>query len=58
MALLGVVGRYVPYLGKLMVPVFAAGVALLYVVILVLSGELGRADLAVFRAAFGRRAAK
>lgn len=58
MAVLGVVGRFVPYLGKLLVPVFAGGVALLYVVLLVVTGELGRADLAILRAAFGRRAAK
>lgn len=58
MAAVGFLGRFVPYLGKLMVPVFAAGVAAAYVVVLVLTGELGRADVGVLKAAFGRRAAK
>jgi stage V sporulation protein B len=56
MALVGVAGRYAPWLGKLAVPVVAAGVAVLYLALLALTGELGRADVATFKAAFGRKA--
>jgi stage V sporulation protein B len=55
MVVVGLAGRHVPSLGKLLVPVLAAGLAGLYVIVLVVTGELGRADVGVLRAAFGRR---
>jgi len=50
------VGTRVPWLGKLAVLVEVVGVALVYLGVLVVSGEIGRKDLATVRAGLGRRA--
>jgi stage V sporulation protein B len=55
MAILVLVGSRVPWLGKLATPVIALGMGVLYVVLLVVTGELGRNDLAMVRAVVSRR---
>ncbi|EYF08213.1 lipopolysaccharide biosynthesis protein [Chondromyces apiculatus] len=54
-ALTVALGTRLPWLGKLLVPVEAAGLGLVYLALLALFGELGRADLATLKQAFGRR---
>ena len=54
-ALTVALGTRLPWLGKLFVPVEAAGLGLVYLALLALFGELGRADLATLKQAFGRR---
>jgi stage V sporulation protein B len=49
-------GARLPWLGKPAVLVEAAAVAAVYLVVLALLGEVGKADLATLRQAFGRRA--
>lgn len=48
-------GSRIPWMGKLLVPAQAALCAALYLVILVALREIGSADLAIIRRAFGRR---
>ena len=50
------VGSRLPWLGKVFVPLEAAAVAALYVVVLVVTRELGRADLARVRTVLRRKA--
>jgi stage V sporulation protein B len=57
MGLAILVGRHLPGAGKLVTPVYAGLVGLLYAGLLLLTRELGRADLTLFRTAFGRRRA-
>jgi stage V sporulation protein B len=49
------IGTRVPWMGKLMAPVLAAGMAVVYIVLLLATGEIGRADLASIRAVVSRR---
>ncbi len=55
-AIAGVValGWKMPWMGKLAVPVQAAGMGVVYVVLLVILRELGREDLGVLKRALGR----
>jgi len=48
------IGWKMPWMGKPMVLVQSAGIALIYVVALVLMGEIGKADLSVFKRAMSR----
>jgi len=48
-------GSMVPWLGKLMVVPEAAAMALLYLIVLAVLGEVGRADLATVKKVVGRR---
>ncbi len=48
-------GRFLPTLGKALTPVACVGAALVYLVVLVASGELGRDDLALVRGVLSRR---
>ena len=50
-------GSQAPWLGKLLTPVLAIGVAVVYVVALIATGEIGRADLELVRAVLARRRA-
>jgi stage V sporulation protein B len=50
-------GYVVPPVGKLVVPIIAAAFGLLYVLILVVSGELGKTDLAILKRVLGRKRA-
>ncbi len=50
-------GRFAPTTGKLLIPLLAVAMMGIYVVLLVVTGELGRADLATLKTAFGRRKA-
>ena len=49
------IGARLPWMGKPFVLVEAAAVALVYVGVLAATGEIGKADLALLRQAFGRR---
>lgn len=49
-------GGYAPRFGKLLTPVVAAGVVVVYLVALVVTGELGKADLALVLSIVTRRA--
>jgi stage V sporulation protein B len=49
------IGTRVPWMGKLMAPVLAIAMAVVYVVLLIVTGEVGRADLASIRAVVSRR---
>lgn len=49
-------GAVMPTFSKLLTPVVAAGVVALYLVALVVTGELGREDLALVRSIAARRA--
>ncbi|MDB4940477.1 MAG: Stage sporulation protein [Labilithrix sp.] len=53
-----VVGGHTPIFGKLVTPVVATGVIVLYVLGLVVTGELGKSDLALIVAVASRRRAK
>ena len=55
LAIAATVGRLLPTPGKLMTLVYAAGVGLVYLTLLVLSRELGRADLQMIGNVLGRR---
>jgi len=57
MAVTVVAGRYVPWMGKLLVPVQAGGLMTVYLLLLVVTGELGKADLATVRTVLGRKKA-
>ncbi len=48
-------GSFTPWLGKLLTPVVAVLAALVYLVVLVVSGELGTSDLDLVRAVLARR---
>jgi stage V sporulation protein B len=48
-------GTHLPHFGKLLAPIAALGIALLYVLFLVVTGELGASDLGALRALAGRR---
>ncbi|AKT42531.1 lipopolysaccharide biosynthesis protein [Chondromyces crocatus] len=50
-------GTQLPWLGKLLVPLEAALLGAIYLALLTLFGEIGRADLALVKQAFGRRSA-
>lgn len=50
-------GRYVPWMGKLLVPVEAAAMMGLYLVILVVTGEVGKAEIGMLKAVAGRKKA-
>lgn len=50
-----VAGSRLPWLGKPAVVVEAAALALLYIFVLVVTREVGRADLSTLKAAFGRK---
>jgi len=52
------VGRFLPYAGKIVTPVYAGLVALAYLLILLVSRELVGADLATLRAVVTKRAAR
>ena len=54
-ALAVIVGRFLPQAGKILTPVYAAVVALAYLTILLVTRELGAADLATLRAVAGKR---
>lgn len=51
------VGRYMPWMGKLLVPIEAGAMMAVYLVILVVTGEVGKADLGMIRAVVGRKKA-
>ena len=51
-------GGVMPMFSKLLTPVVAAGVGLLYLVVLVVTGELGKEDLALVVSIAARRGAK
>jgi stage V sporulation protein B len=50
------IGFVMPHFPRLLTPVAAAAMAAVFVVLLVVTGEIGRADLAMVRALGGRRA--
>lgn len=54
-AVIVAIGSYAPWLGKLLTPVLAMGIAVLYVALLVITGELGGSDLDLVRAVLSRR---
>lgn len=56
MALTIVLGRFLPHPGKLMTLVYAAALGALYMVLLLVTRELGRADLATLKTVLGKRA--
>jgi hypothetical protein len=49
-------GLYMPYFGKLMVIPQAAGMTLLSILLLLISGEVGKKDLEVLRKVIRRKA--
>jgi len=51
-------GRFLPHAGKILTPVYAALVALAYVLILLVTRELAAADLATLRAVAAKRSAR
>ncbi|MCC6898798.1 MAG: lipopolysaccharide biosynthesis protein [Polyangiaceae bacterium] len=51
-----VVGRFLPHPGKLMTLAYSAALAAIYVALLLISRELGKADLATVKAVIGRKA--
>jgi hypothetical protein len=51
-------GGVMPMFSKLLTPVVAAGVGLAYVVLLVVTGEIGKDDLALVVSIAARRGAK
>ncbi len=55
-ALTGGLGLLLTPPSKLLVPPFAAGLGLVYLIILIGTGELGRADIAVVQRVIGRKA--
>lgn len=52
------VGRVLPHAGKILTPVYAALVALVYVVVLLVTRELGARDVATIRAVVSKRRAR
>lgn len=56
MAVTIVIGRFLPHPGKVMTLAYSAGLGALYVTLLLVSRELGRADLATVKAVLGKRA--
>lgn len=52
------VGRALPHAGKIITPVYAALVAIVYVLLLLLTRELGARDLATIRAVVSKRRAR
>ena len=56
MALTITVGRFLPHPGKLMTLVYSAGLGVIYVVLLLITRELGSADLATVKAVLARKA--
>lgn len=52
-----VLGGFVPKVGKLVVPVIATAFGVLYVLMLVVTGELGKADAAIIKRVVGRKKA-
>lgn len=58
MAVAIVVGRYLPYAGKLMTLVYALVVVVVYAIALLVSRELGKADLQNVKAVISRRKAR
>ena len=52
------VGRVLPHAGKVVTPIYAGVVALSYVLVLLLSRELGAKDLATVRAVVSKRRAR
>ena len=50
------VGAYTPMFSKLLTPVVATGVCIAYVVALIVTGELGKADLTLIVSIASRRA--
>ncbi len=51
------IGTKLPWMGKLMVPVQAMGTVMIYIVLLILTRELGKADLQILRRTIGRKSA-
>lgn len=51
------VGRYMPWISKPLVPIQAGVMMVVYVVLLVVSGELGKADLQTIKTVLGRKKA-
>ncbi|NUO47305.1 MAG: oligosaccharide flippase family protein [Polyangiaceae bacterium] len=49
------IGSRIPWMGKLMAPVQAIAMGIVYIVLLIVTGEVGRADLASIRAVVSRR---
>jgi stage V sporulation protein B len=58
LALATFVGLYLPRFGRPLTPVAAVGIAILYVVALVITRELGASDLAMVRTTIARRRAR
>ncbi|HEY3667952.1 MAG TPA: lipopolysaccharide biosynthesis protein, partial [Polyangiaceae bacterium] len=52
------VGRFLPHAGKILTPAYAIVVAVAYVLVLLVSRELGSDDLRTIRAVVSKRAAR
>jgi stage V sporulation protein B len=48
------IGYVMPFMGKLLVPIQAGALILVYFVVLIVTREVGKADLAMVRKVLGR----